>query len=700
MSGQDGLPRDLRARLSLSSIISARGALLIILVFPATAYMIYQGGFASPMIYDSLVYIEGNRHVFDDGSLMDILGLVPARPLFTLSVYFNYSLMGMDPYYLRLFNVFLLAASGLMFVFMTYLILNTQESGHDKNSHRLSIIAFVMGFLFVAHPAQSFAVLYIWQGSTLMSCFFYFLCVFAYIQVRTDLVTSPHTGYGLVGLCYFLGLASKEIAVTVPLALAIAEITILKTGFRELLRRILIIAGITLPPLIGYILLTANLGVDSGVHSSRIMERLHTHYQASGLSPIDAILTLPNMLVSYLTLILAPLPDRLLLLQPQWIVQSPWSPPHTIASYIVIIISIVLCALLARKRPVTAFGLAMWMVSLAPECLLSNFLFFGQRAILPMVGILLVIGDGLRVLFSRWGFEGPGSIFRAMVSALLISLAVMFAIVSHNQARGWRPVKLWEEMYSRLPEYSKGMESLPYADIIINYSGALIRKGEYSKAVETLAPLVNCMRRESDDGLCAITVSGSIQAEILINMGSALKRSGRIEQAVYMCRWATRVDPENALAWNNLAAALEASGEIRAALPNYRKAHELDPREPSINFNLASALVGIGNYPEAIEYYRMIPAGHGKFTPARLNMSAALLESGQLDRAAKTIEKTLLRIGDNADLYNLLGVVYIRRNRPAEALKSFEKALETKPDHNMARRNLKALKHDLQRGRP
>jgi Flp pilus assembly protein TadD len=67
------------------------------------------------------------------------------------------------------------------------------------------------------------------------------------------------------------------------------------------------------------------------------------------------------------------------------------------------------------------------------------------------------------------------------------------------------------------------------------------------------------------------------QADALCNLGLALARQGKVDEAIARFRAAIRIKPNHGAAHNNLGLALEAQGKFDEAITEYRKAVHLRP---------------------------------------------------------------------------------------------------------------------------
>jgi len=72
----------------------------------------------------------------------------------------------------------------------------------------------------------------------------------------------------------------------------------------------------------------------------------------------------------------------------------------------------------------------------------------------------------------------------------------------------------------------------------------------------------------------------------------------------------------------------------------------------------------------------------------RVRLGLYLAESGAADRAIPLLEAIP---GDDSDVLNALGIAYAQRGRPADAMRTFERALEFAPDGALAHQNIGLL---------
>lgn len=91
---------------------------------------------------------------------------------------------------------------------------------------------------------------------------------------------------------------------------------------------------------------------------------------------------------------------------------------------------------------------------------------------------------------------------------------------------------------------------------------------------------------------------------MLNNLGVALKRQGKLDEAIACYRKAIELDPKYAIVHNNLGGTLQSQGKLDEAIACWRKAIEVDPKHPMAYNNLGVALHKQGKLKEALTYWQ------------------------------------------------------------------------------------------------
>jgi tetratricopeptide (TPR) repeat protein len=89
-----------------------------------------------------------------------------------------------------------------------------------------------------------------------------------------------------------------------------------------------------------------------------------------------------------------------------------------------------------------------------------------------------------------------------------------------------------------------------------------------------------------------------------VNLGEALTKAGKPDEAVVELRKALNADAGNAPAHYALGQALDRQGDAQAAVCEYRRALEIDPQNADVHLSLGDALLAQGRTAEALAEWR------------------------------------------------------------------------------------------------
>lgn len=162
----------------------------------------------------------------------------------------------------------------------------------------------------------------------------------------------------------------------------------------------------------------------------------------------------------------------------------------------------------------------------------------------------------------------------------------------------------------------------------------------------------------------ALSIGGS-NSLVHYNLGVALAKEGRNEEAIVHYREALRLWPNYLEARNNLGDALYARGRLAEAEPEYREALRLKPDFAPAHNSLGVVLALQKRADEAIPHLQeavRLQAGNMEF---QYNLSSALAEAGRFGEAAVAARTALSLVDTNREPELAAGI----RNR----LMSYEK---------------------------
>ena len=174
----------------------------------------------------------------------------------------------------------------------------------------------------------------------------------------------------------------------------------------------------------------------------------------------------------------------------------------------------------------------------------------------------------------------------------------------------------------------------------------------------------------------------------LYELGAALEKANRNEEAILRYRQALQLAPEHAVANYNLGNALSKERQYAEAVNHYERAIQSSPKATEMHNNLANALAEIGQLDEAVRHYQIALEGKPGDAVAHNNLANVLMKLGRSNDAIAHYEAALRERPNYAEACNNLGTALVSLGRTAEALRHFHKALSSQPENTGFQQNL------------
>ncbi|MCB9989686.1 MAG: tetratricopeptide repeat protein [Rhodospirillales bacterium] len=157
-----------------------------------------------------------------------------------------------------------------------------------------------------------------------------------------------------------------------------------------------------------------------------------------------------------------------------------------------------------------------------------------------------------------------------------------------------------------------------YADPHWNKAHSLWLAGKYDEAEK-------CARKATE--------INPASPEAWLNLGTALVKLDRLEDAAASWEKALEIRPDYAFAWSNLGSVLRDMGKLSDSEEACRKALELQPQYPEAICNLGNALLDQGQITSAEELYRSAIALKPDYAQAHNNLCVCLIRQSRFDEA-------------------------------------------------------------------
>ncbi len=193
--------------------------LICVLIFYVGS-IIYSNSFQVPFSLDDYSMIVYNPIIKNFQDIRGIFRFDPTRFITHLSFALQYHYHGLRVFWYHLVNLILHCFNAYLCYILVQLTLKLPRTGEFPTLKYASWIPFFGALIFLAHPIQTQAVIYIVQRSVLLAILCYFLALILFIRLRLQFKWMT---YVLVWLVILLGAMTKPIIVSLPLMIFLYE---------------------------------------------------------------------------------------------------------------------------------------------------------------------------------------------------------------------------------------------------------------------------------------------------------------------------------------------------------------------------------------------------------------------------------------------------------------------------------------------
>jgi len=524
------------------------------------------------ILYDDFPYVVLNRHVqsgLTGGSIFWALTTFDVsnwHPLTWVSLMLDYEIFRLNPAGYHWTNLIIHIANTIL-LFSVFRRMT-------EDIWRSALVAALFAF----HPLHVESVAWISERKDVLSAFFWFLTMGAYVRYTKQRRTG---NYLLLIAAFVVGLMAKPMLVTLPFVLLLLDVWPLRrlalpfTGFNKTPPDDVEAKGVTWPNAILEKLPLFFLAFLSCV----ITYLAQMSWKALGtleMFPLD--IRLANALIACVQYIVKMIwPAELAFFYPYIVWWPPWivgGAALLLAGFTILILKHI------GTRPYLAVGWLWYLGTLVP---VIGIVQVGSQAMadrytyIPLIGLFIMLAWGVPELVGNWRFRKP------FLSVLSGGVLTVLALYSWQQVQYWQnSVTLFEHALSVTSRNYLAHNNLGVAlslsrrteDAIRHYSAALQIKPDYEDAY--------------------------------YNIGMVLAAQGQYEEAIHRYREALRIAPGNANTHNNIGVALAAQGKFDEAIRHYSDALSIRSDHEKARTNLAAAMASKENQQKGI-----VPAKDG-----------------------------------------------------------------------------------------
>lgn len=179
-----------------------------------------------------------------------------------------------------------------------------------------------------------------------------------------------------------------------------------------------------------------------------------------------------------------------------------------------------------------------------------------------------------------------------------------------------------------------------------------------------------------------------VTAEALANLGVSYLALGKTDKAVTYLEKALEMNSRFAWAHLNLGAALEKQRKFEEALDHYFEASWIEPYNREFHNKLGTALAAQGRLEEAIAQYSEALRIKPDYAEAHFNLGIALGQQGKTNDAIREFRAAIRVKPDYAQAHHNLGSTLDEMGKIDEAIWEYRQAIRIKPDLAEAHNNL------------
>jgi tetratricopeptide (TPR) repeat protein len=278
-----------------------------------------------------------------------------------------------------------------------------------------------------------------------------------------------------------------------------------------------------------------------------------------------------------------------------------------------------------------------------------------HRMYLPLAAVVTVVVVVAFVLGKRLLGNQSGFVLGWVTCGFV---AVPLAVLTIQRNRDYiSTLAIWQDTVAKCPNNPRGHCNLGIA------------LGKAGRIEEAIAHLEDALRIKPD------------YPEAHFSLGNVFLKEGRVNDAIGHYEQALRSKPDHAQAHCNLGIALAQTGNIEEAIAHFEQALRIKPDYAEAHSNLGNALVQVGRVREAIGHYEQALRIKPDYAQAHCNLGIALAQTGNIEEAIAHYEQALRVNPDLAEAQLNLGAALVKLDKPNDAIRHYEQALQIRRNY-------------------
>ncbi|MBN1384567.1 MAG: tetratricopeptide repeat protein [Elusimicrobia bacterium] len=609
-------------------------------------FILYSGTIENPYLWDDGLFIQKSNFIkrwsntrvfFSPENYFKYTQDLTYRPLPYLVHILNYKIWNTNPIGHRFANILLHTSVGVLLYFLILYL--------SKNN----FVAFLSGFLFVIHPVHNEVVNMVSFNETPISVIFFLASFFCYVKSK-DIKAGFGRVYIFSIVFYFLGIFSKETAITLPVIIMLYDIILNRQSISASHAGRLYVKKYIPFLCVAVFYLFIRFFVFR--HPTEAL------VEYPGNSFIINIFTIFKAVPVYLNLVLFPFN---LSVEHKLVIPHSFFEPQVMFGFGTLVVLSAVLVFVFRKSlhggqagKSVLFLLLFILITFLPT---SNIIpmqnIIAERYLyLPLAGFCVLMA----MLLQRLN--------RTFATAVICCISLFFVIAVFNRNYYWK---------DGFTFYSRVLKQVPDGPgAYVNMGMVYSERNEYKKALE----MINHALKIDPDYLEGRSALASVYHDM-----------GDYETAFKIYRkMAERKQYEyNKAPFINLGMIYKIKKQYKESIENFNKAIEMNPLSADSYAHIAEIYEWHGKLDEAQRYYEksvyINPDNH-------IPLNALGIIYGQKNmplRALECLKKAVKIKPDSPDIHFNLGYLYYLQYKYGESLREMETTLKLDPGNKRAK---------------
>lgn len=535
------------------------------------------------------------------------------------------SIFGESPLMHHIINIIAYGFTGILVYFLGFKLFDRRF-----DSKKAQFMALSFAILYIVHPLHTEAVANIKGRDEIMAMLGSISAL--YIYARKSFEDLNFRDHLLAAILLFIGLLSKENAITFVLVIPLAAYLLFDKSLAEAIKVAIPMLGAAI---LFMIIRTSVIGFDFGSEPSQelmnnpYLKIVNNKYVA--FSGGEKLATIFFTLWKYIQLLICPFPlthDY----YPNHISLKTFGNPLAILGLISYLCLIVVAIWGVLKRKWWSFFISYFLITIS---IVSNlvfpigthmserFMYMPSLAFVALVSILLFARSGKSTVNVRFG--------------ILAAITIGFGIITITRNA------VWENNYTLFT--TDALTSSQSAKVNNAAAGAI---GEKLKVIADGPEKLELIARSHQHLDNAISAHPNYINAYLIK-GNAYFYENRFEEAIQQYNQCLRIDPSYDEAQKNLFIAYRAAGryygeqknDLNNALKYLQLALNSQPQDFEANRLIATCYGIMGNHPLAVKHFKKCTEIEPNNASAYVNLSKAYEFAGNLPASSDAKQKAL-----------------------------------------------------------